>query len=153
MAAHHRPVGAPRGRSAPKRHTFGTKAVHPEAATAAPGRTKNSSPMNDINPPTAATCQTGAKISAANGNPNTPTRAPHLKLDAAVTAPHTARQTSAAYGDNTNAPPTKHMTAFPPWKRAKTGNACPAIAPATPANAPPPPAGSHPPPPAPNALD
>ena len=44
------------------------------------------------------------------------------------------------------------MTAFPPRNRAKTGNACPAIAPATPAQAPHQPASAHPASPAANAF-
>ena len=108
--------------------------------------------MNVINPPIAATCHTGENSSATSGKPNTATRAPQAKLPATETTTQTPRQISAAYGDSTNAPPTKHITAFPPRNPAKTGNACPAIAPATPAQAPHQPASAHPASPATHAF-
>jgi len=87
--------------------------------------------MIAISPPVASTLPTGSKASWMRGKEKTPTRAPQAKLESRVTRAQAPRAIAPATGDSVNPPPTKVITAFPPRKEAKTGKACPSIAPAT----------------------
>jgi hypothetical protein len=83
----------------------------------------NSAPISVIRAPVPATCATGSAISSASGNAKTPARAPQAKPRTDVTAPPSAAHPAAASGDSAKAPPTKHITAFPPRPRENAGSA------------------------------
>ena len=120
---------APGRRAGGARASPGRRCAGPDVAGSLvrPARAKRS-PIRLMSAPVAAVRWGESRSTCATGKPKTPTLAPQVNDEVAVTAAHAAAATPAARGDSTTIPPTKVRTDRPPRNPAKAGQAWPTMA-------------------------